>query len=1374
MNEKLLNYLVQAILGGASGYITNDYAINMLFKEYTPFKFGGVIKKTRHEFIENISLMVENDIINKDTLHEILISDNFKKEFENMTADFYENCLYEAVTSSTFGEIDGFDDTIISWDNFVASLIQEYMPEIYKIVIQNINIKDFLTTSQKNRISNEMYNILNDVVNNSQTIEHMVFALVKNNEKVSLNNFINKSTYDTVANNAADIFFHTARNMDNNIIDELLSIVNFEGALNSSLDILGERRINEVINLDNETLKSFNVMFLNYVNSQKGSEFLESLIKSWFSYLKSSDKSIFQLLDVSFKNNLKEYLITNIPPMTEKVVDWIKENFHLVEVLLEEAIDEVIHESDGLKQKLLLTVKNSYYKDLSRKYSILDKIISYVHQVAEPEKLSENLSSKIIDILNNLTIKEIVLEAEKNNITSESVKNLFVNYINNNSEAVILKFAENFSQVEIKKVLPRELINDKLLVKLSDKIKEILTSNSFENFATEKATAYMDNLMSKELGQLISDENSQKLSQLIKNYAASEISSNESSIEKWIEHEILTLAEEQLSKGISEDATSNLSNELSVAIRKSSEELKNTNISYALDKLNSIDNLTENSSQTLRSYAIKNTDAILSGSIRTIVTDNLNKLNDDELVNFANDFIGRELKPIMYFGGVLGVIAGVILAAFQNSPLDPGAVNLANMVVYGFVGYITNVFAINMLFKPYKENKFLAKIPFFKNFSLGYIIKNQKSFAVNIAHFIDTNLLSKKSIGELFEKYTDRIKSSFTNSIEDNDYKSLRNLLLKNKHSVVNKVYSFLKTKIIENKNKLSLNLFNKINAVKVSSLITDKASENLSQSFAAKLKSSNIESSIYNLISSENSLESKISFNETKKLINKKEKNELKHLQSTLSDQNKLYSYILKHEDAYKIYVNKNINEVINEDQIKKTADIAGDKLVNLVLEKDSRQKITEKAMGTINKSIDRNMTFEHLFNGKFKTYTDSKVPKALEKLSKSILNNLKNSEKRITLTAQFEIKNHLSFIEKGMYNLIGGDELMDELISKIIRDKIPKFLDNKKDELQNLAYKLLDEKLYKIKVEALYTGLNNMQLNDMVDKYLSGDNSLKVQDKIKDITESLFLKAGHLNISNVLKPFNMNNLQGILNVYDKEINVLSDEISMHLNDELLSEKLTDLSNDFFDELSKISFKELFKNVSIDDVKETFDKFLDTNTVCLEKAIYNAIDEIKPSLNVGVEGLIDKDEFIKSLEQYLTSLVENNEFESTVKNNMSIIIDDAVSNNFDFIDTSTKKYFLDIFTSSLIDSLKRNLNEILKSIEFDKIAQEEIEKMEPEKIHAMFNSFAGKYFKKLKLYGIWGFVFGINTYVGFTLTGLKILSELINKRKNKKDKKIT
>jgi len=123
-----------------------------------------------------------------------------------------------------------------------------------------------------------------------------------------------------------------------------------------------------------------------------------------------------------------------------------------------------------------------------------------------------------------------------------------------------------------------------------------------------------------------------------------------------------------------------------------------------------------------------------------------------------------------------------------------------------------------------------------------------------------------------------------------------------------------------------------------------------------------------------------------------------------------------------------------------------------------------------------------------------------------------------------------------------------------------------------------------------------------------------------------------------------------------------------------------------------------------------------------------------------------------------------DNESERAAKQILYSIIDSAASSNFNFVDSESKEYAVNIFVDSSIESLRRNLDEILKSVEFDKIAAEEIEKMEPEKIHQMFNSFGEKYFRKLMLYGLGGFVFGINLYVGFALTGLKILSEVFKK----------
>ena len=78
-----LNKLMLPLLSGAvTGYITNNYAVKMLFKKYGPF--GGMILSTRQEFTTQISELVERDIINKQTLENELERYEFRKSFYNL------------------------------------------------------------------------------------------------------------------------------------------------------------------------------------------------------------------------------------------------------------------------------------------------------------------------------------------------------------------------------------------------------------------------------------------------------------------------------------------------------------------------------------------------------------------------------------------------------------------------------------------------------------------------------------------------------------------------------------------------------------------------------------------------------------------------------------------------------------------------------------------------------------------------------------------------------------------------------------------------------------------------------------------------------------------------------------------------------------------------------------------------------------------------------------------------------------------------------------------------------------------------------------------------------------------------------------------
>ena len=150
----------------------------------------------------------------------------------------------------------------------------------------------------------------------------------------------------------------------------------------------------------------------------------------------------------------------------------------------------------------------------------------------------------------------------------------------------------------------------------------------------------------------------------------------------------------------------------------------------------------------------------------------------------------------------------------------------------------------------------------------------------------------------------------------------------------------------------------------------------------------------------------------------------------------------------------------------------------------------------------------------------------------------------------------------------------------------------------------------------------------------------------------------------------------------------------------------------------------------------------------------------------VTISGFIDADEFNNAAKEYIHDIINNDETEKIIKELLSSAIKEASDCSFNFIQDDTKVYFVNIIVEAGVMAIRRNLDSMLKTIEFDKIAREEIEAMEPRRIHEMFDSFAGKYFSRLMLYGFGGFIFGINIYVGLSLTALKIINEKFFKEK--------
>jgi uncharacterized membrane protein YheB (UPF0754 family) len=332
--------------------------------------------------------------------------------------------------------------------------------------------------------------------------------------------------------------------------------------------------------------------------------------------------------------------------------------------------------------------------------------------------------------MDTISIGKIVSEVEDSGaIDAPLAASFIIRYLNANSEKASEFLTDYLLDLKVKDVLPRGVS-----ISIKDKVPYVLSAVSRSSLKKR---------LDRNLDELVSEGKLRSFDKQLIGY----MSSNAAGIKDSLKSAVMSYKDD-LNIKASPDYQDILKTEALKRYDKLIADITDTKLSSAVEKINSIDSLYRNSSDSIRRYAVKNIDSILKGSIKGIVSSNLNKLSDDELVNFANDFIGRELKPIMYFGAVLGTAAGIGLAAFQNGPLDPAAVKFSNMATYSVVGYATNAIAINMIFKPYRENKFLSRIPFFRNFALGYIVKNQKVFAENTAYFVDKKLLSRESINE--------------------------------------------------------------------------------------------------------------------------------------------------------------------------------------------------------------------------------------------------------------------------------------------------------------------------------------------------------------------------------------------------------------------------------------------------------------------------------------------------------------------------------------------------------------------------------------------------------------------------------------------------
>ena len=152
------------------------------------------------------------------------------------------------------------------------------------------------------------------------------------------------------------------------------------------------------------------------------------------------------------------------------------------------------------------------------------------------------------------------------------------------------------------------------------------------------------------------------------------------------------------------------------------------------------------------------------------------------------------------------------------------------------------------------------------------------------------------------------------------------------------------------------------------------------------------------------------------------------------------------------------------------------------------------------------------------------------------------------------------------------------------------------------------------------------------------------------------------------------------------------------------------------------------------------------------QRIMLDALIKMSEVENIELNSIFNKDILAKDIEQILTHLVDNKDFNEKNKVIVDEIMDKLFDNEFKLLSEEFKSYIAESTINAGLDTLEKNIIPILKSLDLQSITLDEVDRMHPSEIHELIKSFAGDFFVKLYIYGGFGLIFGVNVYLSILL----------------------
>jgi len=1298
----IYNILINAITGAGTGYITNNIAIKMLFKKYFG-RFGGIIEDTHDEFVENMAQLIEKDLINHSTLKEEFQSENFHNYIKELIKDMF---LYSLPKNSiALKEIHGIDTTTDNAVNFLEKNKKHTKAIKKKIALRPV--KSAISSLQALHFSKKVSKLLHK--HKSDYLSTSLKAM----KEFKSNKLISEELFEQLQKNLHDILHDiNVSKYDKSInltVYKLLELIDIDKVLNTTKEEFQKITFRQLFSTNDGSTKEFLNQIIAIALSKEGNIAIQNSIDAVLEALKKVDVSILSLVGDEVKESIKSFIKNKLPNIIYKIIEFIDENEKELEVLINSSIDKAL--SDGMFADFKKKVVNIFYTNLVADFQVLNKIKQHMNEYRG--KAEDEISNQLIDILQNKSIGELYTKVSNRGIiTSEKVTKHVIKNLQNVDTKKDYYLLNTILDKHLKEYIDIDIgqIKEEIIPKTITKIKtDFLYSEKFTNFIIQKTDNFIEEFKLKTVENIFSsrlETLSEQLTNLID--------------EDKLLNIILENSNKVLHKPIKEVINID---ELNIEYRKYIDDIVyGKSIKEIISYLES-EEVYIAIEHALIKVIIDNLEEILRGNVSEAVKKELTKLQPTQIKEMVEEFMGEELKPINYFGAVLGAGAGAGVGAI-SMPI------WINPFVYAIVGVATNYLAIKMLFQPYtplKIGKF--KVPF----SEGVLPSNKDKMATKMSEFVDEFMLNGTSIQDFFKNNSENLKSFIKEHIAQDNYAILDKIIHQNSNiddvsnEAINLIFNFLdknKEMIHDKIYNISMDYYDK----------REKYASSASSLIYKEIMKKDFKEIMYELFDKFIHRDKSLTFMDKElyfhldKMIDMTFESTMKLLNS--SKERELLAINLD-EKFQKFAKNTTLNDIVDSDIKRKISLSMNHSVLNLFYGDSTINELlsffTKGEFGTHSKLSD-------MINGMLPRIIESNLQAII---TDTILPLLRENKKIIR-------KQIMQKVPFGMGWAVKRD--VNRTIDIILDKEIPDFINNKLNQINNIIQEILNSQL----LDLGYTNevIKQEKIDNLTDAILNDPEF----ERAFLSTMKLFLeRVFDMKLQSILKMFNINSLLDINKVFEPNIqaltNTLHDNIELK-NEEILITIKNFMKNDVLDDiLHSLSLGDILKNVDKKILINEFE-FLQNNLKSSKIFQKNIQDILNKFITFFIkEEFLDKKIFKDDLEKFLHDIREDKE---QLRSTLVPFFKEFLIHINNILDLKLKDHMLDIIIESAFLSIDKKIMELMGAIDFKKVITKEIQEMHPKELEDMFYSFAGPYFNKLILYGSLGFIFGLATLFQF------------------------